>query len=96
MTSDNSIARIKERIVVSDVLARYGSGPYRRTAKGSAGPCPICSNGKNKRSRAFTISRDDRAWYCFGTCRRGGSVIDLVMALEHCSLKEACERLQRW
>lgn len=87
------ITRIKTTITVDDVLARHGATPLRRVAKGRAGSCPICGAGTNKKSRAFTVSADGRAWYCFGDCRRGGSVIDLVMALERCSLAEALGRL---
>jgi len=96
MSQATPIARIKEQIAIVDVLARHGAGPFRSTPAGASGPCPICSDGKNKRSRALRISRDGRAWYCFGRCQRGGSVIDLVMALEQCSLKDAIARLQRF
>ena len=88
------IEHIKATVTIDDVLARYGYAPLRRGAKGRAGACPICGTGKNRRSRAFTISADGRAWYCFGDCRRGGTVIDLVMAIEGCDIKGVINRLR--
>ena len=89
-----TIQRIKASVTVDDVLVRYGALPLRAVVKGRAGPCPICGASKNKRSRAFTVSTDGRAWFCFGTCKRGGSVIDLVMALERCDVGTAVDRLE--
>lgn len=86
LTKMSRIEHIKATITIDDVLARYGHAPLRRGAKGRAGACPICGAGKNRRSRAFTVSADGRAWYCFGDCQRGGTVIDLVMALEQCDV----------
>lgn len=93
MSNTHLIDRIKASVTVHDVLARFGAPSLKRTAKGHAGSCPICSTHKKKRSRAFTVSADGQAWYCFGDCRRGGSVIDLAMALHNCSATEAMQRL---
>jgi hypothetical protein len=89
MTNGNTIDRIKATVTVDDALARMGASPLHRSATGRVGPCPICGAGKAKRSRAFKISTDGRAWYCFGDCKRGGSVIDLVMAVERCDVRTA-------
>lgn len=89
MNSTEPINRIKANITVDDVLARYGAQPLRPGATGRVGACPICGAGKAKRSRAFKVSRDGRAWYCFGECSRGGSVIDLIVALERCDVRVA-------
>lgn len=89
------IAEIKRRVAVDDVLAAHGRVNMRRTSSGRAGACPICSTSKNTKSRAFTISADGRAWYCFGACKRGGSVVDLVMALEQCGVTAAAAWLAK-
>ena len=91
----DDIKRIKATVTVDDVLARYVATPLRRVAKGRAGACPICGAGNNKKSRAFTVSADGRAWYCFGDCRRGGSVIDLVALLQGETIADAIARLAR-
>lgn len=95
MTRANTIERIKASVTVDDVLARYGAPPLRRVANGRVGACPICGAGKAKRSRAFKVSIDGRAWYCFGDCRRGGSVLDLVLALEQCNVTAAVRSVSR-
>jgi DNA primase len=95
MTKADTIRQVKATVTVDDVLARYSATPLRRVAKGRAGCCPICGTGKNKTSRAFTVSADGHAWYCFGDCQRGGSVIDLVMALDQCDVRQALIVLRR-
>lgn len=94
MSERLDINHIKATVTVDDVLSRYGAAPLRRVAAGRAGPCPICGHG-NKKSRAFRVSADGRAWYCFGDCRRGGSIIDLVMALEKCDVVTTSRLLTR-
>jgi DNA primase len=93
MAQVHSIQWIKATITVDHVLAYYGATPLRRIAKGRAGPCPICCAGKNKKSRRFTVSEDGRAWYCFGACKRGGTVVDFVIAHEACTPGEAVRQL---
>lgn len=93
MSNRDDIKHIKSTVKVDDVLSRYGALPLRRAATGRVGPCPICGHG-NKNSRAFRVSADGRAWYCFGDCKRGGSVVDLVMALEQCDVAAAMRQLR--
>lgn len=93
MTNTSTIDRIKATVSVDDVLARMGASPLRRITTGRVGACPICGVGKAKRSRAFRVSLDGRAWYCFGDCKRGGSVIDFVMVLNNCNVAKAVKLL---
>jgi DNA primase len=93
MSNRDDIKHIKSTVKVDDVLSRVGALPLRRVATGRVGPCPICGHGNNK-SRAFRVSTDGHAWYCFGDCRRGGSVIDLVMALEGGNVAAAMRQLR--
>jgi CHC2 zinc finger len=79
--------RIKQTISIDAALAHYGASPMQRSGAARVGACPI--HGTSTTSRAFRISADGHAWYCFGDCQRGGSVIDLVAALEHCSIRDA-------
>jgi DNA primase len=82
---------IKRDITIDAVLPYYGGVILRPVASGRAGACPVC--GGSKSSRAFRVSKDGRAWFCFGACQRGGSVLDLVMHLEHCDLTTAAKLL---
>ena len=78
--------RIKDEVLVPRALERYLKHPLKRDGAGYATSCPI-HDGNNK--RAFRVSADGRAWYCHGECKRGGNVLDLIAALEQCSIIEA-------
>jgi DNA primase len=89
MTRLPDMQRIKREIRIDAVLAHYQAAPLKASGHARVGPCPI--HGASKTSRAFRVSADGRAWYCFGACQRGGSVLDLVAALERCSIRAAAE-----
>ena len=55
--------------------------------------CPTALIRESQDTRNALSSADGRAWYCFGDCKRGGSVIDLVMALERCDIAHAVATL---
>jgi len=83
---------IKSEVSVAAVLARYG-WKGRRSRRGSMqGPCPIHGG---QRADAFHIDERKNIFHCF-SCQAGGDVLDLVAALEHCSMYEAASRLQGW
>ena len=81
-----NMQRIKDEVLVPQALERYLKHPLKRDSTGYATSCPI-HDGNNK--RAFRVSVDGRAWYCHGQCKRGGNVLDLIAALERCSIVEA-------
>ena len=83
--------RIKDAVPVDIALAHYGI-TLKPSGGRLVGCCPI-HDGTNK--RAFVVSPDRRAWHCFGDCAGGGSVLDLVSALEKCSLTEAAQILAK-
>ena len=85
MTKAPDIKRIKAAVTVDQVLTSYGV-VARAGAIGRVAACPI--HGASKASRAFRVSKDRCAWYCFA-CEQGGSVIDLVMAIEDCDVPKA-------
>jgi DNA primase len=69
---------------VLEKLRRSGEQHYR-------GSCPI-HRGEGR--DAFHVQLDKNAFHCF-SCHAGGNVLDLVMAMEQCSLREAALRLQQ-
>ena len=85
-----NMQRIKDEVLVPRALERYLKHPLKRDGAGYATSCPI-HDGNNK--RAFRVSADGRAWYCHGECKRGGNVLDLIAALERCSIVEAANVL---
>ena len=77
---------IKAHVLVTQAIAPYLLLPLKREPSGFTTSCPI-HRGSNK--RAFRVSKDERAWFCHGRCGRGGNVLDLIAALEQCSIVEA-------
>lgn len=60
----------------------------KSNGKELVGLCPL----HKEKTPSFTVNPDKRVWKCFG-CNTGGSVIDLLMALERISIAEAMSRL---
>lgn len=80
---------VKRDIRIGDVLTRYGIWHPDRIDYRI--PCPI----HHGRDANFSVSERDGLWNCFSVCGRGGSVIDLVAALDGIEPKEAVKRLAR-
>ncbi len=51
--------------------------------------CPL----HNEKVPSFVIYVATNSWYCFG-CGRGGSIIDLIMYIEHCNIGNAIKILK--
>lgn len=79
---------IKNSIRLGDVLTRYGIS--HRDLESYRIPCPIHKG----RDANFSVSEREGLWNCFSVCGRGGSVIDLVAALENISIPEAVKKLR--
>jgi DNA primase len=82
-----SYDQIKHTIPISTVLRKYGF--YAPDRISYRLPCPIHGG----RDANFSVSERENVWNCFSVCQRGGSVIDLVAALEGISVKEAAYKL---
>ena len=88
------MAEIKAQVLVTQAIESYLKHPLKRESVDYATACPI-HTGNNK--RAFRISADGRAWYCHGACKRGGNVLNLIAALEACSIVDAAILLsEKW
>jgi len=85
---------LKHQVSVKDVLARYGlmTGLHEKKPGRLVGPCPI-HGGKNGTS--FNVDIEKNVFHCFSECG-GGNVLDLVMKIEKCSIREAGEKLADW
>ncbi len=78
--------RIKRELSIERVLREYGmSLDLKKSGSQLYGRCPI-HNGDNP--KAFNVSLEKNLWNCFTHCG-GGSVIDLLMAVEHVSARES-------
>jgi DNA primase len=78
---------IKRNVSITEVLHKYG---FRAPARDSFRiACPIHGG----RDANFSVDNRNGLWNCFSVCQRGGSVIDLVAALEKIDVKAAVEKL---
>jgi hypothetical protein len=70
---------IKARHPIENVLAnRYGLN-LRRASGGFLIKCPIHNEQKGM---SFSINEKKQLWRCHGKCQAGGSVLDLIMAMD--------------
>jgi DNA primase len=56
------------------------------------GRCPI---HRGAREDAFHVDLTKNMFHCFG-CQAGGNVLDFVVAMERCSIRDAALKLQAW
>jgi DNA primase len=90
MASWVEFASIKERVPLMGVLEQYQIGGLRRSGKDQwRGRCPL-HRGEGR--EAFHMNTSQQLFHCFA-CGAGGTVLDLVAALEHCGVREAAEKL---
>jgi DNA primase len=90
MASWIEFASIKERVPLMRVLKRYRVAGLRRSGKDQwRGRCPL-HGGEGR--EAFHVNTAKQLFHCF-SCGAGGTVLDLVAALEHCGVREAAEKL---
>lgn len=86
--------QVKAAVNIRQVLERYQLfDTFRQTGDRLSGPCPI-HNGKNPTS--FRVSLSKNCFNCFGSCGRGGNVIDFVALKEGVSFRDAALLLQEW
>jgi DNA primase len=82
---------IKSRVRLEEVLRSYQVDWLRRSGLHQyRGRCPI-HQGQGK--DAFHVNLDRGMFHCFA-CGAGGNVLDLVAAMEGCSIRAAALRLQ--
>jgi DNA primase len=76
------------------VLEQYRIAGLRRSGKDQCrGRCPL--HGGDGQD-AFHVNTARQLFHCF-SCGAGGTVLDLVAAIEHCGLREAAHKLAvRW
>jgi len=101
-----SFDEIKKAVTLAMVINRYGwqlrpAGPH--VLRGRC-PLPTHSSGESKESFIATLDKGaGGAWSCHSnSCasarggKKGGNAIDLVAAMEGCSIREAALKMQQW
>lgn len=87
-----NFADIRKRVSIEDVLLRYYRvDNLKRDGNKLVGPCPI---HKGDSPRSFHVDLEKNLWHCFTKCQKGGNQIDLVVAMEDCSIRDAALKLQ--
>ena len=92
MVTEMKIAMSCERarnICIVKTLAKLGHFPSRTSEKEAWFLSPL----RSETQASFNVSLIKNLWYDFGI-GKGGSVIDLIMVMRSCSVKEALDFLQ--
>lgn len=100
-----SFDEIKRRVTLRMVIDHYGIELRTVGQNTLRGKCPLPSHGSQKSKESFTATLTKGvggAWACQSqSCvksrgRIGGNVLDLVAAIESCSIRDAAIKLQTW
>jgi DNA primase len=80
---------VKGAVTIEMVLEHYGIRELRKEGQELRGRCPI-HGGDGERTFHANLTRN--IFHCF-SCGAKGNVLDLVAALERCSIRKAALRL---
>src|SRR2546425_13043338 len=83
---------IKQAVTIEEVLAHYQVNWLRKSGDELRGRCPI---HKGEGENAFHANTIKNNFNCF-SCRKHGNVLDLVAAMEKCSVRDAALKLGEW
>jgi DNA primase len=83
---------VKQSVSMQMILEHYGINGLRKNGDELRGRCPI---HKGEGERTFHVNPFKGVFNCF-SCTARGNVIDLVAAMEHCSVRDAALKLQEW
>jgi hypothetical protein len=94
---------LKEHVSIEDVL-RYYCVKLRPAGPGNLrGRCPLPTHTSKASTESFSANLLRNVWSCqSASCitarggQIGGSVVDFVVAMERCSIRDAGLRLQDW
>lgn len=87
MDTDSGVSDVKR---LTDLAALVGERvKLRKRGSGLAGRCALCGVGHE----SLRVTPAKGLWHCFA-CRRGGSAIQWVMALENATFAEAIAKLR--
>lgn len=86
---------IKSQVNLQQVLERYQLlETFTQTSDDRlSGPCPI---HKGQNPTQFRVSLSKNCFNCFGSCGRGGNVIDFVALMEEIPFRDAALKMQEW
>src|ERR1019366_9420159 len=82
---------VKQSVTMEQILGRYGV-KLKESGKELRGRCPI---HQGDGTDSFHANTEKNAFHCF-SCQAKGNVLDLVAAMEKCSVRDAGLKLQQW
>ena len=85
---DDELDRLKRNISIEAVCREHGIQLKPHGSRDIIGKCPFHED----KNPSFVVSPEKNLFHCLG-CDAGGSVIDLVMKLDHLNFKEAVQKL---
>jgi DNA primase len=101
-----SFDEIKNKVTLAMVIERYGWRLRNGGPQVLRGRCPLPSHSSKESKESFIATLDKGTggiWSCHSqSCaaarggRRGGNVLDLIAAMEDCSVRDAAIKLQTW
>src|ERR1017187_5166239 len=101
-----SFEEIKRLVSLQMVIDRYAWPLRKGGVNVLRGKCPLPTHGSDKSKESFIATLDKGiggAWSCHSnSCaaarggKKGGNVLDLVAAMEKCSIRDAAIKLQTW
>lgn len=83
---------VKTHVSMQMVLDHYNINWLRKSGLELRGKCPI-HNGEGERT--FHVNTGKNAFNCF-SCHKRGNVLDLVAAMENCTVRDAAIKLSKW
>ena len=93
---------IKHQVPIRSVLDHYGI-KLHSTGGELRGQCPLPMHTSNNSHNSFSVNLERNVWCCQSmSCmdarggQLGGTVLDLVASMEHCSVRDAAQRLRNW
>jgi len=85
--------KVKDSVSITRILEHYDVlDEYSKRGDRLEGPCPIHDGD----SRSFSITPAKNTWYCFGQCKQGGNILDLVAKMEKCGVRDAAIKISNW
>src|ERR1700683_5257419 len=81
---------IKQSVTIQMVLDHYGVNGLRKNGDELRGRCPI---HKGDSGRTFQVNLSKNVFQCF-SCKARGNVLDLVAAIDSCTVREAALKLK--
>ncbi len=94
---------LKAAVTVGAIAARYEVELRRVNASHERGRCPLPSHPPGDEKESFSVNGEKQVWICHSApCakgrkgKRGGDVIELVAAMERCTLRDAGLKLAAW